>query len=109
MQNDVIIKDFGRFEEIINGMESSYSEIKKIIEKEYKNVEIINETPTWTGACANSMYNKYKQLNKNYELIDYSIDLYIKFLKKTLEDYRRMDEELGNNIDSYAAELDVHS
>ena len=109
MQNKVVITDFSRFEETINALESSYKKIQDVIGNEYKYVEMINQTDIWSGACAESMYNKYKELNGNYELVDYSLDIYIRFLKKTLEDYRRMDEEVGKNIDNMESTLDVNS
>lgn len=109
MKNSIVITDSGQFEEIISSLENSYNKIKDIINKENKNAEIINETETWTGACARSMYSKYKELNSNYNLIDYSLDIYIKFLKKTLEDYRKFDEEVSGNLDNLATELDVHN
>ena len=109
MESKIVITDSSQFEGIINSLESSYNKVKEIINKENKNAEKINDTETWTGACARSMYSKYKELNSNYNLIDYSLDIYIKFLKKTLEDYRRIEEEISGNIDNLANELDVHS
>lgn len=109
MQNSVVITDSSQFQEIINSLEASHSKIRDIIEKENKNVGLIDDTEIWTGACARSMHNKYKELNSNYPLIDSSLDIYIKFLKKTLEDYRRFEEEVSSNIDNMASNLDVNS
>ena len=97
------------FQEVISSMETSYNNIKNIIDKEKKNVERINETDVWTGKAAETVYEKYKLLNSNYDQIDYSLDLYIKFLKKTLEDYLRLIEESGKNIEGMSTSLDVNS
>ena len=109
MEGRIVITDSSRFEEIINLLEASQNRIKEIVDKEYKNVEMIDETEVWSGACARSMYSKYKELNSNYDLLEYSLDIYIRFLRKTLEDYRRIEEEISGNIDNLATELDVHS
>lgn len=108
MQSKIVITDSNRYEEIINELEASSERIRNIIEKEKKNVERINETDTWSGTCAKSMYNKYKELNSNYSLIEYSLEIYNKFLRKTLEDYRRIEEELNKNMEEMASNLDVN-
>lgn len=108
MQDKLVITDSNRFEEVINSLEVSYKKIKDIIQNENKQAELINETEIWSGPCASSMYNKYRELNGNYELIDYSLDIYIRFLKKTLNDYKRIDEEISKNIENMETTLDVH-
>lgn len=97
------------FQSVITSLEESYNRIKDIMAKEKKNVERINQTKTWTGKTAAAVYNKYTLLNSNYEQIDYSLDVYIKFLKKTLEDYTMLISEQGKNIDAMARSLDVNS
>ena len=69
----------------------------------------INETDTWSGKTAKVMYEKYKMLNDNYSHIEYSLELYIKFLKKSLEDYIRLNAEFTNNMEETAEALDVVS
>ena len=109
MNNKVIITDSNKFEEVILSLKESYNKIKDVVAKEYKNVEVINESETWSGLCSQSVYNKYTELNRNYDLVLYSLDLYIKFLEKTLEDYRRLDEEISKNADEMSTNLDVNS
>ena len=108
MQSNIEITDSNRFEEIINELEATRKRMISIIEKEKHNVEKINETETWSGTSAKSMYNKYKELNSNYNLIAYSLEIYNRFLRKTLEDYRRIEMEIGKNIDNMATNLDVN-
>ena len=48
-------------------------------------------------------------LNDNYSHIEYSLELYIKFLKKSLEDYIRLNAEFTNNMEETAEALDVVS
>lgn len=109
MTNQMQITSETEFQEIINSLEKSYNNILSIFEMQKRNAENINETDTWTGATARVMYGKYKMLNNNYNHIEYSLDLYIKFLKKTLSDYKLLIEKMNANLDSSQQSLDVVS
>ena len=107
--NKIVITNSAQFQEVINNLEQSYGKIKDLFVNQKKNVEEINSTDTWTGATAEVMYGKYKLLTDNFEQIEYSLDLYIKFLKKTLEDYTLAEKVIDKNIDDLAQSLDVIS
>ncbi len=109
MMNNIVITNSAEFEEVIRSLEQSYRNIKEMFDNERKNVERINATDVWTGNCQKVVYEKYKMLNDNYGPIEYSLDLYIKFLKKTLEDYTLMESEINKNIDNMASSMDVNS
>ncbi len=110
MNNSIIeIKNPLELQEAINQMKESLSKLRDIFSKQKNNVERINETQVWSGDAAKIVYRKYLMLNNNYDPITYSIDLYIKYLEKVLEDYRRMDIEISKNIDSATDALDVNS
>ncbi len=109
MMNKVVITNSAEFEEVIQSLERSYGKIKDLFANERKNVEEINATDTWTGKSQKVVYDKYKLLNSNYGPIEYSLELYIKFLKKTLEDYKLMEREISRNIDEMEKSLDVNS
>ena len=109
MMNNITITDSAQFEEVINSLEISYNVIKEILKKEIDNKERINKTDAWSGPAQEAMYDKYVKLSNNFEPIDYSLKLYIVFLKKTLEDYKRIEEEINKNIDILQDNLDVNS
>ena len=110
MNNSSIeIRNPAELQEAINQLKSSLRVLNDIFASEDKNVERINKTEVWSGAASEAVYLKYKQLNANYSQISYSIDLYIKFLEKTLEDYNRLIQEQSKNIDAMADSLDVNS
>jgi hypothetical protein len=109
MNRDITITSVAEFEAIINALEASYGRITNIIANEKKNAERINSTTVWTGAAGSVTYQKYALLNTNYDQIDYSLDLYIKFLKKTLEDYTKLIGELDKNTNAMSSDLDVNS
>ena len=109
MNSGISITDENAYREVIAAFENSLRNIIDVSISEEKNAERINNTDVWSGASAQAMYEKYKALNDNYPGITYSINLYIKFMKKTLEDYTRLVAELGRNIDDMATNLDVNS
>lgn len=109
MKSYLQITNDAEFEQVINSLEQSYNKIKDIFQNQKRNAEEINGTDTWTGATAEVMYNKYKQLSDNFSPIEYSLELYIKFLRKTLEDYRRLIQEIDKNVDANDQALDVES
>ena len=103
------IKNPAELQEAINQLKSSLKVLNDIFSSQKNNVERIGGTDVWSGTSADALRNKYKQLNANYDPISYSIDLYIKFLEKTLEDYNRLVQEQSKNIDAMAENLDVNS
>lgn len=109
MKNNIAINDFDKFSEIITSLEASYNNLKEITIKEKENKEKINSTEIWTGYSQKAMYDKYNILTNDFDQIEYSLDIYIKFLRKTLEDYRLIDEEINKNALEASNELDVNS
>lgn len=110
MKNNITITNSSQFEEIINSLESSYNKIKKININENNNKEIINgDTDIWKGDSQVAMYNKYLLLSESFSKVEYSLEVYIKFLRKTLEDYTKAEQEINSNINQIANELDVNS
>ena len=107
--NEIVIKDYDRFNDVITSMKNSLDNLKRIFENEKKNTEMLNDGSTWEGKAAESTYKKVKEINSNYESIEYSLDYYIKFLEKTLEDYKLLDKEINNNAEKYSPELNINS
>ena len=89
MNNGLVIKNIGEFQEVIDELKTSLNNLNNIFDRQNNNVTRINQTEVWSGSAAKSFHDKYVQLNKNYPQIAYSLDLYIKFLEKTLEDYKK--------------------
>lgn len=107
--NRILITDFSSFEEVITSLEKSLRIIKDIFTTEKENVEMINATSTWTGDTQKVIYGKYKMLTNNFTPIEESLEVYIRFLKKTLDDYRRMEENINKNAEESSQSLDVNS
>ena len=107
--SDMVITSIEDFRNIISEFEASCNNIRNIIEKEKNNAEIINGTEAWTGKAAEALYQKYSLLNSNYDQIDYSLDIYTKFLWKTAQDYESLLREQESNINAMESSLDVNS
>ena len=107
--DNIVITDSAKFQEVIDSFEETAKNISDIFKNQTKNVERINETDVWSGKCSHAIYNKYSQLNSNYAAIEYSLKIYIAFLKKTLEDYTLIEQEINKNMEFVASSLDVNS
>lgn len=109
MNNGIVITSEAEYLEVVSELKASLKVLEDIFLRQKSNVEKINETNVWSGASSKALYSKYKLLNNNYDQISYSIDLYIKFLEKTLEDYKLLIKEQEKNIDAMESSLDVNS
>ncbi len=108
-KSDIEITDFNAFEEVIKSIENSCDKIKEALNSEKNNKEKINNTGIWAGAAQQVMYKKISMLCNNFPDIEYSCDVYLYFLKKTLDDYKAMIAAINANTDSVAESLDVNS
>ena len=107
--NKVVITDNAKFQDVIDNIEQSYNKIKDLFANQKKNANEIGGTNVWSGATADAVHDKYLQLIENFGPIEYSLELYIKFLKKTLEDYKLVEKEINRNIEDMSQTLDVES
>jgi hypothetical protein len=107
--NKVIITDSNAFENVIQVFESTLPEFKRIFQSEKTITKEIDSTPTWTGEAQRALYGKYKELEANFAPIEESMEIYIKFLKKTIEDYKKLDQELSAKANEFSEQLDVNS
>ena len=107
--NKIVITSSEEFEGVISSLEQSLARIRDIFDIEEKDYKKIDSTDTWTGASQKVISVKLQELSRNYEPICYSLDLYIRFLKKTLADYKAMNEAINRNAEEMAQQLDVNS
>lgn len=107
--NKILITNSTQFEEVIRAFEQSLPKIKDIFTNERANAEQINATSTWTSETQKIMYEKYKLLENNFAPIEESLQLYINFMKKTLEDYKAVEEHINQMAENNSNELNVNS
>ena len=107
--NRIVITDSNQFEEVIKEFEQILIRIKDIFLNENRNIEEINATSTWTCQTQAVIYNKFKMLSNNFGPIEESIQLYIDFLKKTLQDYSNFEVHIDRSAEASSVQLDVNS
>jgi uncharacterized protein YukE len=108
--NKILITDTVKFEEVIDNIENTLPKVKDAFQSERTNSVEMSGTDTWKGQSQEKIYEKYQQLEQNFTPIEETIALYVRFLRKTLEDYVALDNDLKNKIDEYAGnQMDVNS
>lgn len=107
--NKITITSTEEFENIIDSFEHSLSNIKNTFDKEKAHVEEINKTDVWTGAAQEVIYEKNKELQKNFQPIEESLQKFINFMKKTVDDYKNAEEQINKNAFENSTSLDVNS
>ena len=101
--------DTEKVNSVISELESILKKLINTVDGQDRNLLDVGETPTWTGKSANVLRDKYNQLSKNFPMVVYSLELYIRFLKKTVEDYELMNKAQSENIDEMKEQLDVNA
>lgn len=96
-------------ENVISNFESSLSKIKDVFQKETTLVETINQTDVWTGDTQRVVYDKHKKLEENFKPIEEGLQVYINFLKKTVNDYLIHEATVERNAEENASNLTVNS
>ena len=104
----IIITDSNAFESEIREFEDSLKNIKDIFISEKNNSERINKTETWTSISQEVIYQKKKEFQNNFGPIEEALELYINFLKKTLDDYKRFETVTNNSIEDGLNNLNVN-
>ena len=105
----ITITNSQEFESIINKIEKSSLRIESLFNEEGKTFENINETDIWTGKAQGIIYNKYKDLEKNFAPIEETLQIYVAFLRNTLDSYKQLEENIMKNTETNENNLDVNS
>ena len=106
--NDIVIKDSEAFEAIILSFEESLAKINELFIDQDNNIKKINSTGIWRGKLQNDFCRKYFELRENYDNIEDSFLTIIAFMKKTLDDYSRLEKQINTNIEDNVTVLDVN-
>ena len=109
--NRIVITDTEKFEEVINNIENILPSIKNTFQSERRNSVGLDGTgTTWKGQSQEKIYEKYKVLESNFAPIEETMEIYIRFLRKTLEDYKALENSLNAKVDEYSGnQMDVNS
>ena len=107
--NKIVITSTDEFREVITALEESAKKVSDIFDTEVNNDKKIDGTDSWTSYSQQVVSEKLSQLSENYDPIRDALNLYTRFLNKTVEDYEKMEQEIDNNAEEYSKELDVNS
>lgn len=105
----VVITNSKEFENIIGELDASFRRIVGIFNDEKKNTGIIDNTEVWTGPVQREMYNNLRNLEKNYGPIEEASNVYVGFMNKALDEYKRLEDTNIRNAEENSNNLDVNS
>ena len=108
MNNKEIIDTEGLQSEI-EEFETAFSNIKDIFARERKNLNEMNNGHTWVGSTQEAMYEKQVEFQNNFEPIEEAMEVFINFMKKTLDDYKRFEQTQMKDQEDNSTDLDVNS
>ena len=104
----ITIKDSNKFESIINDLEQTLPSFEEIFKNQDKNFSMIDGTDIWKGETQRVITSKYNELRINYDSINDTLKNYIKYLKITIDNYKRFEGMVENSIDKNEENLNVN-
>lgn len=104
----VVINSEG-LENEIDVFKSSLSNIRNIFESEQKMLLVMNNGHSWVGTAQEAMYNKMISFQNNFEPVLEALQVYIDFMQKASDDYKRFEETRNKNLEESSNELNVNS
>ena len=104
----VVINSEG-LENEIDVFKSSLSNIRNIFENEQKMLLVMNNGHSWVGTAQEAMYNKMISFQNNFEPVLEALQVYIDFMQKASDDYKRFEETRNKNLEKSSNELNVNS
>ena len=93
----------------IQEFETAFSNIKEIFARERKNLNEMNNGHMWVGSTQEAMYQKQLAFQNNFVPIEEAIEVFINFMKKALDDYKRFEQTELSNQENNSSTLDVNS
>lgn len=106
--SNIVITDSNKFENIILNFGNTISEIDNLFKNEDNNFKEIVENNIWKGDLQESVTDKYNELSKNYDDIISSLNKLKQFMEKTLEEYKRLETSINNDITDNISNLDFN-
>ncbi len=107
--NKITITDSEKFQEVIQVFRDTLPNMKNCFESERRNSIDIGGTDVWKGKAQEKLNEKYKMLEQNFDPIVETMDIYIRFLQKTLDDYKELEAQLNNKAEEFSEQLNVNS
>ena len=106
--SNVYISDTDKFESIISDLEKTIPVIEDTFIGENSNFDTKDGTDSWSGKTQEVISEKYELLKENYDPIILTLKNYIKFLKITVENYKKFENTVSDTIEKNEDNLDVN-
>ena len=103
----IVITDTNRFESIVSELERTLPDIEDVFKYQDKNFKMIDGTDSWKGSTQMVISDKYLELKKNYEPINESLRNYIKYLKITVENYKKYEHMVDKSVNENDDNLNI--
>lgn len=102
----IISEDFRKMIESLEKKRNEVDEIFKDIDKNLKTFD--GSSNVWKSVVQEQVYNNYKVMSQEYPKIVEQLDLYIKFLQTTLDNYENEEKYIGSVVDNEKSNLEVN-
>lgn len=96
-------------EQEIREFEKSKRNIDEIFRRERNNLSVMNNGHTWVGKTQETMCNAQYRFQNNFDPILEALDVYIRYLKDTLQDFKRFEEQRQRDLQNNETSMDVNS
>ena len=106
--HDIVITDSREFERIILELERTIPQFEDSFRLQNRNYSMIDGTDNYRGICQSVISEKYNEFTNNYEYIDEALRNYVKFLKITLENYKKQEATFNSSIENNQDNLNVN-
>ncbi len=94
---------------IITDFDAEIDRLKKVYEEMDSKTEVLNGSDDiWRGKTQESYYEYYKEVSSEFPDIVKEFESHSTFLKKTLENYKREEEQTKKSLDENSENLDVN-
>ena len=93
----------------INEFEKSKEKIRQIFDRQKKNMLMLDNGHSWVGKSGEAMFKKQQSFQRNFDPIIEALDVFIKYMKDSLEEYRKAEKETMKSLEINSESLDVNS
>jgi len=108
MKSDISINT-EKLSEILAKLEEKTALLNETFSKMDKEMKKFDGSEkTWKGKTQEILYSGYMNVSKEYPVIIEQLNVYNKFLKTTIDDYKKTEDRIDSDIDRNSEDLDVN-
>lgn len=84
---------------IANGIRSSSTKMKEILDDIKKQMQVINTESTWKSGASEVLISKFNTLSSKFDSFSNAVGVYATFLDNTVATYKAADTTISNKAD----------